>query len=988
MRSARSWTAVLALLWTVAPAILAQGVGEIRGKVTSVDGRPLEHAQVLVVGTNHVARTDGQGGYRITGVPAGPRMLRAQQIGFAVERRAITVAEGQTLTADFSLKDAPLSLEAVVVTGTASEARKKELGNSVAMIGGAQLEAQPVKNMQDIISARAPGITVLQNSGQPGVGGTIRLRGNNSITQGNNPIVYVDGIRINNEAGPNIPSARQNTLGVNDIKAEDIERLEILKGAAATTLYGTEASGGVIQIFTKRGASTRQEWVGVVGQGFNQMGHVGPSADPTGLFVNKCRGPELRDSRDSMFVDATCPASGTWLKNGYVQQYSLSTSGGVQQMTYFISATYNDEMGVIRSNEGKTGGVRGNFAFTPAKNMLVNFNSSYNRNAFAFIPDGNLANGFMLNVNRGRSGNFKGGRSGECDRYLNTDTVCAVNAYVFEQKPSSVQDHYITGVTLNWSPTSAFTNRFAAGYDYNEQDNQTVIPFGFLNSPLGSIAKQDWKHTKLSLDYAGSYQRGLSGLATTSSWGGQLFDDRENSMGITGRDFSGPGDVTLGSAATVVLPAVTRTRVVNAGVFVQEQLGWSDRLFLIGGLRIDGNSAFGKSFGLQPYPKLSAAWVVSEESWWKPEIVPTLKLRAAFGESGKAPGAFDAVRTWDPVGADEGKPGFTPFQIGNPKLGPERTRELELGFDLGAFDDRVSLEATAYRARTIDALIGVNYPPSLGFTRAQLENIGTLENKGLELQLTGTPWRSDMVEWVARVSLTTMASKAIDLGGRNIASGTPVYVREGYPVPSFFAAKVTNPDADAAPIVASDAFIGPVYPTRLIGLGTTLTLRRDLTFDILGEYQGGAYNANWIGYQNTIRFMWYPCYAIQKKMAAGQPLDGYSARERAKCAYAAAPASGAQPAGCCRNSDFWIQKTDFFKIRSASLSYRLPQRYTPRAKSAMVVLTGRNLWKSTKYDGIDPELRDATDAGSTLSRREYYVLPPAKQFLFSVRATY
>jgi outer membrane receptor protein involved in Fe transport len=369
-------------------------------------------------------------------------------------------------------------------------------------------------------------------------------------------------------------------------------------------------------------------------------------------------------------------------------------------------------------------------------------------------------------------------------------------------------------------------------------------------------------------------------------------------------------------------------------------------------------------------------------------IIPTLKLRAAMGESGKAPGAFDAVRTWDPVAADEGKPGFTPFQLGNPKLGPERTREIEIGFDASALQDRLSLEASAYRARTMDALVGVNYPPSLGFTNAQLENVGTLENEGIELQLSGTPVRTDMFEWFQRVSYTAMKSEAIDLGGRNIASGTPVYVREGYPVPSFFATKIMNPDADANPITQADQFLGAVYPTHLIGISSTLTLRQNLSFDILGEYQGGGHNANWIGYQNAIRFMWYPCYDIQKQMAAdaaavparafGTSLGGFSALERGRCAYDAVN----------RNSEFWIQSTNFFKIRSASLSYRLPPKYTYRAKAATLVLSGRNLYKSTKYNGLDPELRDANDAGATLSRREYYVMPPATQFLVSLRTTF
>src|SRR5439155_25132214 len=181
-------------------------------------------------------------------------------------------------------------------------------------------------------------------------------------------------------------------------------------GAAATTLYGTEAAGGVIQIFTKKGTASAPEWTLDVGGGANHMGHIGPTADPTGVFVNKCRGPELHDALGVAFVDPTCPASGSWLRNGAVQKYGMSVRGGFQQTTYYLSGNYDDENGVIRDSRARTGGVRGNFSFAPAKNLIFNFNSAYTRNEIDFIPDGNLANGFMLNVNRGNSGNFKGGQ--------------------------------------------------------------------------------------------------------------------------------------------------------------------------------------------------------------------------------------------------------------------------------------------------------------------------------------------------------------------------------------------------------------------------------------------------------------------------------------------------------------------------------------------------------------------------------------------------
>ncbi len=963
-----------------APAVAqAPRTGMVRGRVTETGGRPLDGVQVLVPGTNRVTRTDSRGTYRLGAMPAGAQVVRAQQLGFGAQSRQVTLAGGDTVVADFELRASALALDAVVVTGTAAESRKKEVGNAMATIGARELENAPVKNTQDILGARAPGITVLTNSGQPGAGGTIRLRGTNSVTQGNNPIIYVDGIRIYSDASPISPGARQSTSAFNDIKAEDIDHVEVVKGAAATTLYGTEASGGVIQIFTKKGSQAAPEWALNVGVGANKMGHIGSESDPTGLFVNECSGANLRDSQGNTWVDPTCPANGTWLRTGALQQHSLSVRGGAQPTTYFLSGNFSDEKGVIPTSSAKSGSARGNFSFAPTPSLVFAFNSAYTRNQIQFIPDGNNAYGFMLNVGRGSFGNFKGGK-GECATVTMT---CVTNGYLLDQQATNTAEHFINGLTMSWSPSVAFTNRIALGYDYNNTDSQSILPFGYINVPLGRIDKTDWTHTKLSLDYAGSYQRNVVGLASTSSWGGQLFDDRDKLIGQVGTDFSGPGDPTLGSAARVTTGTVNRPRVVNAGLFVQQMFGWRDRAFLTGGLRVDGNSAFGSGFGLQPYPKVSAAYVLSEEPFWPKSVISTMKLRSALGYSGKAPGAFDATRTWDPIAGDEGKPGFTPAQVGNPLLGPERTREVELGFDAAAFDDRVSFEATYFNARTLDALIGVTYPPTSGFTRPQLENVGTLENKGVELQLSGEILRLSRLEWSGRVSYTKMSNNAVNLGGRNISMGSSVYVREGSPVPSYFGNKVTNPDAFADPVIQRDAFLGKAYADRLIGLSSTMRLFNNLSLDVLGEFQGGGHLTNWTGYQNGNRSVWYPCYETQVKIraaAAGNAaaLNDVNALQRAKCAVDATKIS----------SDYWVQATDFFKIRSASLSWKLPQGVVPRTSSATLVASGRNLFKSTDYDGLDPELRDASDQGASLARREYYQLPPSRQFLLSMRVLF
>jgi TonB-dependent starch-binding outer membrane protein SusC len=293
----------------------------------------------------------------------------------------------------------------------------------------------------------------------------------------------------------------------------------------------------------------------------------------------------------------------------------------------------------------------------------------------------------------------------------------------------------------------------------------------------------------------------------------------------------------------------------------------------------------------------------------------------------------------------------------------------------------------------------VTLPPSEGFSRTQLENVGTLENEGLEVQVNTALLRTAPVEWNVRMNATWMRNKAIDLGGLAVIPtglGSSVRVdtagHRWLAVPALYGGKISNPDAFADPIVNPDQYIGPVYPPRIFGLGTTVSLARGLTLDAQAEYQGGAYIVNFIGYQNALRNVWYPCYGVQQLLKQALGPDGkagtaddvpsaianVTARDRGRCAIDRTVAS----------SDFWASKTDFVKLRSISVSYNLPQRLIRGTRAATLVLSGRNLWKWTKYDGADPESSDASDAGSSLGRREYYQLPPYKSFLVTLRTTF
>ena len=1002
----RTALAALALLVVAALPAAAQTTGTIRGTV-SAKGRPLSSAQVSIRGTSLGAVTNSAGQFTIGNVPAGRQTVRAQMIGFSPADQAVSVAAGQTASLAFQLSETAILMEQLVVTGTATEVRAKEVGNSLDAVTAREIRNVPVVNAEQVLSGRAPGVTVMTSAGQAGSGGSIKIRGVNTVSQTNSPLIYVDGVRIFSEPTRAAWGARSGVSPLQDIAAADIERMEVIKGAAATTLYGTEASGGVIQIFTKKGASGAPVWNADLTAGLNRSGTWGAPNDPTQLFTrcgdrSKMFGLDVLNAYGAKgtrgdtvyFADPTCPSDGSWVEDGPVQRYNLSVRGGAQNMTYFLSGNFSDVQGILPTQGSRDGGLRGNFAFLPTEELQVQLSTSYTRRDTRWVNDGNNAAGFGLNVNRGFASNFKGGKGGDC---ADVTVVCVSNGYIFDGEIFTRSDHYTTGLTVSHTPFPALTNRFAVGWDYTAMNNETTRPFGFLRNPEGFYWDENTRHTKLSLDYAGSFKNDFGrNVESTFSWGAQAFRDDHRWTETDVERFAGPGDPTLESGAEITYLADDPFTKTTAGVFLQEMVGIQDRLFITAGLRVDGNSAFGENFGLQRYPKLSAAYVLSDHDFWPTSWWDTFKLRAAVGESGKAPGAFDRLRTWEAVSGDNAQPGFTPLNRGNPDLGPERTRELEGGFDAGFFDGRVGLEVTAYQANTYDALIPVRYPPSEGFLVNRVENVGELRNRGLELQANVAVLRTDRFDWALRGNASFLQSEAADLDGdpetqTTIATGLNSQVREGgFPVPAYFGKRILNPDAFEDPVVVSDTSVGPVYPTRLFGLGTTFTLG-NLSFDALAEYQGGHYVQNYTGYQNARRGVWYPCYDVQQKMnaaAAGDAsaLNDVRAADRARCAF---PGSGYS-----HDADYWIEKGDFLKLRQVALTYDVPARWTRFADKASITLAGQNLFTWTDYTGSDPEVSDMADqagnvyGGGEFGRRDYYQIPPPRTVLVSFKFSF
>ncbi|HEX6940308.1 MAG TPA: TonB-dependent receptor, partial [Longimicrobiales bacterium] len=873
--------AVLALLVNLGSVeAQAQEPGRITGEVRAeATNQPLIGVQVSLEGTGYGAVTNNIGRYLILDVPAGSYTLRVELIGYGTVTRSITVAPGQALNVDVTLRQRAIELESLVVTGTAGAARRRELGTSVAQIDAADFATAAVQTAEDVLQARAPGVTVIDDTGLVGGDSSIRLRGDNTYWS-NSPLIYVDGVRIETDHPGDGEIDGEGPSGIGDIAPEDIARIEIIKGAAATTLYGTEAASGVIQIFTKRGASGAPAWSFSVEQGINHMGHVGPEMDPTGLNLNDCTKQDP--------PDPSCPASGSWLRDGHRQEYDLSVRGGSEEVTYYVSGKWGRNEGVIDPQHMSDWGLRANFGFRPTNNLNISINSAYTNRRIRWIPDGDNADGFLLNVFRGPKGYTPDNRDGQ----------------IMEMKLWQGVDHFLTSTSVVWTPLEGMTHRFTAGIDWTANDIEDEKPWGFFSDPEGQRQNVQSHNRMYTLDYAGTWEADLgelvpaatflSGVTSSLSWGMQAYSEYEWSLNATGQDFAGPGLKLVGSGARTDA-SEGREGIASGGFFVQERIGINDRLFITAGARWDGFSTFGEGFGLAMYPKFSASYILSDHDFW-PDWWEVMKLRAAVGEAGRAPGAFAAERIWSPV-SHEGEPAVILNDLGNPELGPERTREIEGGFEASLLDGRIGLEFTYFTHRTYDGLINITPPPSIGTEQAVLRNAGEFSNRGVEALVNLSVVRRENVLWDFGFHYATNSSKVVDIAG---LEGTLLEI--GQPVSAYFGIVVQNPDELGAEPVMELQYLGPTFPTRDYGVRTSLTLFRRLSVAVLGEGQGGHVKSASFARAQTQREVWPPCYAIQEKIAAGQTAD-LTAWERARC----------DPN--ITTSGMWVEPADFFKLR-------------------------------------------------------------------------
>ncbi len=819
----------------------AAGTATIQGRVTDVSGRPLESAQIVVVGTTLGAATNATGEYRITGVPARALELRTRLIGHAPVTRSVTTVAGETARVDFELRSSALQLDQVVVTGTGGAVETKKLGNTIAIISPP--ENAPINNVSEALQGREPGLVGLPSSGMTGEGARIRIRGNASISQSNEPIILVDGIRINQAGGfgNNISRGGGSPSRLDDIDPSSIERIEVLKGAAAATLYGTEASNGVIQIFTKRGAEGRPVW----SFGFEQSASQFPK-DRLPVNAGFARTQGRADSLSVFYGRTIQPFEvierrvlDEIVTTGTGQTYNGQVSGGTGTTRYFVSGRYAWENGPLTNrlqnfdlpaeDAARRAQATANIEFQPRDNLRISTRSSYtsayqetpsnSNDITGFVSQGYLAKPENANCIRAVQLDPSKAASqgvlspGVCDGPGNpygNGAFATIREGAQLRTRQDVQ-RFIGSFEGQLQLPNNFTLTGLTGVDITAQRSSAQRPFGnavdnqIAAAPNGSRTIDNLNDRQITVDGKARWTRSLSErLAMTLDAGVQGFFARTVNTGVSADNFPGPG-LEVVSAGTVLTYPETFLSTVNGGVFGQAQFEINDWIFPTIGGRYDYSSAFGEQAPGVFYPKISLSVVPSDRSWYQSSgvanIIPTLRLRGAIGRSGRQPGAFDQFTTFGPIAiANPGTAnGLIPVNLGNPNLAPEVSTETELGFEAGLAGDRVGISATAWNRVVNDLLVPVQYAPSGGFLPTQLTNVGQMKARGLELSLNVTALSRPNLQIDMFANGAYLWQKITDLGGAapiKVSAGGVRYrnfLREGYAPGALFGGAIIQP---------------------------------------------------------------------------------------------------------------------------------------------------------------------------------------------------
>lgn len=811
----------------------------------------------------------------------------------------------------------------------------------------------------------------------------------------------MDGILIASGSGNTFGVGGQATGRLSELNPQDFESVEIVKGPAAATLYGANASTGVIQIITKKG---RQ------GSRFSQTlsvdySSIDPDFTPPANYAfcspasiaPTSTNPLCRGQTTTTLVSDNPLVRESAFRTGNATDVQWTGRGGGTNFGYYVSTNFGTENGTTNNNGFDRRAGRLNFNWTPSTVLSFDAGVGMHRNNFILPDNDNNVYGYLGGGLLGTPLTRRDDASGNNGWFGAERDVSAIRAIENEQQTHRT----IATATANWVPISWWTNRFVVGADWLRdetrrffQKNSRGSYQGLTNT--GSISENREGEERYTIDYL-SNVRATTGpdLNHNISAGFQLLDRRDENVQASGQGLTVNSNNTVSAASTRSADQFF-VQQRQVGFLGQYQASWKDRLSGTLGLRVDANSSFGDTREWFRLPKVGVSYVISEEDFWRNSLpfINTMRFRSAWGQTGRSPTPGASLTTLEPapfILAGTEQPGAIPASPGNDSLKAERGVEIEAGFDAGVLDDRIGFEVTYFRKTSKDLLLQRPLPPSLGFTQTPFVNIGELRNRGFEVGISAQPIQRRDMSWDVRLGLSTLDSKITNMG--NVSPfGTLNRFEKGFEPGMFVGLRIRSIDTVTKVVTVSDDFerIGPVLPTFEGSFSTNLTFLRDFRVAGLLDWKGGHYVYNLTDFFRETQLVRSNRRLDTLVLSKYERLRRYGNQTPGQPAFVREGVKPGFPATATVNEvrDAFVQKAGFVKLRELSLSYSLPAEWATylRAQDALVTVSGRNLQTWTDYEGFDPEL--ISFATSNFGRNDFLTLPPPRQVSFRINLTF
>ena len=995
------------LLAALAPTTVgAQATGQVSGRVTAEGGRPLPSATVSIDGTRLGAITGTEGRFTIAGVPVGRQTVRVRRIGYGPDSATVTVAAEQSATADFALSPQALLLDQVVSIGYGTTTRR-DLTGSVAVVSGEEFATKgaPMVTLSTGLQGKAPGVQVVSNSGLPGGGVRVRVRGTGSITANSEPLYVIDGLPA--EQGSSSSNPQNNPLI--SLDPSDIESIEILKDASATAIYGARGANGVVLISTRRGARGASRVTMEASYGVQQISKTIPVL--TGpQFMQLSNEARANSGRSLLYTQAQIDAAQTFdypdmlLRTAPQASTAMSVSGGDDRGRYLLSGNYAKQSGIEIGSDFQRYGGRINLDADASRRFRAGTNLSLSRAArnAAAVENGSLgnsANGIQAAMQfapyqapRDAAGNW-------VKTSPSTEPVPNPLANAHELQDLNTFGRLLGSAYGEYDITPALRLRSTLGGNFQFDDIHYFAPRTILAGGSGGQGFIQSSETRdLTNENLLSYRRETFGLGNLDLLGGFSVQKFHNES-VTGSGANFPTDATtifnLGSGSQLSPAGSGVTDAALLSYLGRAQYTIADKYFLTVNGRYDGSSRFGANNKWAFFPSAAFAWRLSDESFMKSLPLTDLKLRLSYGTAGnQAINPYQSLSqlgiAWYNFGTTE-VPALAPSAtMPNPNLRWEQQTQFNAGIDAGLLRNRVTLTLDAYRSKTKDLLLSVTVPSTTGFS-SQLRNIGSVQNTGVELSLNTVNFERDRFSWRSTFNISANRNKVLNLGTTLNSQGQRVDLKEilvtARGIGGFFSPSETH-------IVRVGEPLGSVYGYRVIGLwqqGDQCYLTNavectpgeykieDVNGDraitaadrvILGQadpkFYGGISNTVTIGRFSLDAFLNF--VSGNKIINAGNAYGSLAigqANERATTLDRWTPTHTTTMVPRANNTrprrlySTLVENGSYLRLQALTLGYDLPARLVPRAQTARLFITGQNVFVATDYSGFDPDVNSS-----------------------------